>query len=246
MSKSHSATGKEQLKSEMREEWDDCARGRWRHSIWAEASDSEESFRASGARDYKSYVAAFLQAMHIDPAKAVALEIGCGPGRVSEFFARDFHALIALDVSREMLKIGRKRVAAPNVLWLCNDGLSLGPMADNSVDFIFTLSVFQQIPDAAAIAGYVREAGRVLKPGGWFIFQVMNHPHLSLGPWTASFFLSRRFHVPRFRVYKPDALDAGPVRLGIIRTACAVSGLEVARVLHRWTQNTWIWARKKP
>ena len=239
-------TGKEQLKKEMREGWNDCAHGPWRYYIWAEAADSEESFRASGARDYKRYVAGFLPALHLDPAKRVALEIGCGPGRVSEFFARDFHALIALDVSREMLKIGRKRVPADNVLWLCNDGLSTVPIADNSVDFIFSLSVFQQIPDAATIAGYVKEAGRVLKPEGWFIFQVMNHPHLAAGSWTASLFLSRRFHVPRFRVYKPDVLDAGPIRMGIIRRACAESGLEVARVLHRWTQNTWIWARKKP
>jgi len=246
MSKSQSATGKQQLKNAMREEWDDCAHGQWRYYIWAEAADSEESFRTSGERDYHRYVAGFLAALHLDPAGGVALEIGCGPGRLSEFFARDFHGLIALDVSREMLKIGRKRVPADNVLWLCNDGLSLSPIADKSVDFIFTLSVFQQIPDAATIACYVKEAGRVLKPGGWFIFQVMNHPHLSLGSWTVSLFLSRRFHVPRLRVYKPDALDAGPVRLGIIRKACAGSGLEVSRVLQRWTQNTWVWARKKP
>lgn len=240
------STGKEQLKKEMREGWDDCAHQEWRHFVWAEADDSEETFRASGERDYIRRVADFLSAVRIDPVQYVALEIGSGPGRMSEFFARDFHALIALDVSREMLKIGRQRVPAENVLWLCNDGLGLSPLAGNSMNFIFTLSVFQQIPDAATIAAYVKESGRVLKPGGWFIFQVMNHPHLSLGPWTASFFLSRRFRVPRLRVYRPDALDAGPIRLGIIRRACAESGLEVARVLHRWTQNTWVWARKKP
>lgn len=230
----------------MRGEWDACARGEWRHYIWAEAADSEESFRASGERDYNRYVGKSLSALQIDPANLIALEIGCGPGRVSEFLARDFHGLLALDLSKEMLKIGRERVPAKNVLWLCGDGSSLAPLADNSLDFAFSLGVFQQIPDPATIADYVKDAARILKPGGWLIFQVMNHPHLAIGSWTVSFFVSSGFHVPRFRIYKPDALDACPIRLGIIRRTCKHSGLEIVRIIHRFTQNTWIWARKKP
>ncbi|MEJ2009802.1 MAG: class I SAM-dependent methyltransferase [Acidobacteriota bacterium] len=246
MYRTHSANDRQQLKKAMREEWDDCAHGKWRHYIWAEAADSEESFRASGERDYKRYVGKFLSTFQVDPARLIALEIGCGPGRVSEFLARDFRGLLALDLSREMLKIGRQRIPADNVLWLCNDGMSLAPIADNSVDFIFSMGVFQQIPDAATIADYVRDTGRILRPGGWLIFQVMNHPHFAVGPWTVSFFVSSRFHIPRLRIYKPDVLDACPIRLGFARRTCVISGLEVVRVLHRFTQNTWIWARKKP
>lgn len=229
----------------MRERWDAQAHGEWRRSVWAEAADSEESFRASGERDYKKYVGQFLETAEIYPGGLVALEIGCGGGRVSEFIAGDFRGLLALDVSREILRIARKRVPANNVLWLCNDGLGLDAVGGNSVDFIFSLGVFQQIPDAAAIAGYIAEAGRVLKPGGWFVFQVMNQPHVSLGSWTASFFVSARFHVPRIRIYKPDVLDACPIRMGTVFRASAQSGLEVVRVLHRFTQNTWVWVRKK-
>lgn len=246
MSGTDLATDKQYLKKGMRKEWDSCAHGQWRHYIWAEAADSEESFRASGERDYNKYVSTFLSELQIDPSKLLALEIGCGAGRVSEFFSQDFRGLVALDVSREMLKIGQRRVPAKNVLWLCNDGTSLRPIADSSVDFIFSLSVFQQIPDDATIADYVEEAGRILKPDGWFVFQVMNHPHLSFGPWRAAFFISHKFHIPRCRIYKPDALDAGPIRIGIIRKSCENSGLELMRVLHRFTQNTWVWARKKP
>jgi SAM-dependent methyltransferase len=246
MFKEPSADGKEQLKQEMRTKWDACAHGQWRRGIWAEASDSEEFFRASGKRDFNIYVGNFLSAMGIDPSKQVALEIGCGAGRVSEFMARDFRGLLALDISREMLKIGRTRVPADNVLWLCNDGLSLNAIGNDSVDFIFSFGVFQQIPDEATISGYVSEAARILKPRGWFVFQVMNQPHLSIGRWTTSLFVSARFHVPRIRIYKSDALDACPIRMGIVFRSCQNSGLEVVRVLHRFTQNTWIWARKKP
>lgn len=245
MSKADLATDKQQLKEKMREDWDKCARGQWKHYVWAEAADSEESFRASGERDYKRYVGKFLSELRIDPSILVALEIGCGAGRVSEFFTRDFRGLVAVDVSREMLRIGEERVPSRNVLWLCNDGMSLAPLADKSVDFIFSLSVFQQIPDDAIILNYVRDAGRVLKQGGWFVFQVMNHPHFSIGRWKISLFVSRRFHFPRFRIYRPDAIDAGPIRMGILRKSCQSSGLQVARIRGRLTQNTWIWAQKK-
>lgn len=245
MPKLHMAKDRQQLKKEMRREWDECAHGDWRHYLWAECAGSEESFRASGERDCRRYVGNFLSERKIDPANMVALEIGCGAGRLSEFLARDFRGLVALDISKEMLKIARKRVPADNVLWLNNDGMDLKFMADNSVDFIFSLSVFQQIPDAATIAEYVEEAGRVLAPGGWFVFQIMNQPHFSLGPWRLSFFVSGRFHIPRFRIYKPGALDAGPIRVGTVRRHCASSGLEVVRILHRFTQNTWIGAHKK-
>lgn len=245
MSKKLSSDGRSQLQEEMRSRWEARARGRWRRNIWAEAGDSEEAFRSTGERDYRRYVGKFLSALGVDPARLIALEIGCGAGRISEFMACDFYGLVALDVSKEIMRNGKRRVPADNVLWLCGDGLSLKPLADNSVDFIFSLSVFQQIPDVKVIAGYIEEAGRALKKGGWLVFQVMNHPHVTLGPWTASFFISRRFHVPRMRLYKPDPIDAGPIRLGLILKTCDQSGLEVVRVLHRFTQNTWIWARKR-
>jgi SAM-dependent methyltransferase len=244
MPKMPAANSKENLEKDFRKEWDHRAHENWRQFVWAEASASEEIFRNSGERDYERFVRRFLSAIRMDPAKQVALEIGCGAGRVSEFLSRDFRGLVAVDVSREMLNIGRKRVDAENVLWLCNDGKSLKAVSDASVDFVFSYGVFQQFPDAGRVADYVRETARVLKPGGWFVFQVMNQPHLSVGRLVATLIFSHRLHVPRIRIYWLGALEACPIRLGAIRKACADSGLELFRVLHRWTQNTWIWARK--
>ena len=229
---------------DVRKAWDHRAQGDWRRYLWAEASDSEESFRAAGERDYRKHVQEFLAALGLDPHELTALEIGAGAGRVSEFLCRNFRGLVAVDISRAMMSIGRKRFEAENILWLCNDGKDLGAMASASVDFIFSHVVFQHIPDAGRAAAYVREAGRVLKPGGWLVFQAMNQPHLRLGPWTLALIVSQRFHLPRVRIYWTDPLEACPVRIGVLRKACRESGLEVDRILHRFTQNTWIWARK--
>jgi ubiquinone/menaquinone biosynthesis C-methylase UbiE len=230
--------------TDVSKEWDKRAHGDYRWSIWAEASESEEAFRASGERDYKRYVQSFLSSQGLDPARLVALEIGAGVGRMSEFVSRHFRAVLAVDPSREMLRIGRKRVGRPNVLWLCNDGKDLRAVADASVDFIFSLSVFQHIPRAEDVARYIEEAARVLRPGGWLVFQVMNQPHLSLGSWSMSLIVSHRFRVPRVRVHRRHVLEVCPIRIGPLRQACRESGLELARILHRMTQNTWIWARK--
>ncbi|HUZ47628.1 MAG TPA: class I SAM-dependent methyltransferase [Terriglobia bacterium] len=225
-------------------EWDERAQGDWRRSVWAEASESEEAFRASGERDYGRHIRPFLSAQGINPGKLVALEIGAGVGRMSEFLCRNFHRLVAVDASREMLRIGRKRIAGGKVLWLCNDGKTLNAVADASVDFIFSHSVFQHIPRAEDVAVYVREAARVLKPGGSLVFQVMNQPHFSVGPWKVTLIVSHRFHVPRVRIHRGGGLEVYPIRIGAIRKACGESGLEIACILHRFTQNTWIWARK--
>ena len=228
----------------IRKEWDHRAQGDWRRFLWAEASDSEGSFRAAGERDYGRYVQPFLTTMGIDPKELTALEIGAGAGRVSEFICRNFRGLVAVDISRAMMSIGQKRFQAENILWLCNDGKNLKAVADASVDFIFSHVVFQHFPDAEGAAAYVREAARVLKAGGWFVFQVMNQPHFCIGPWTLTLIVSHRFHLPRVRIYRTDPLEACPIRIGVLRRACQESGLEIYRILHRFTQNTWIWARK--
>ncbi len=230
--------------SDAGKQWDQRAHGNYRWSVWAEASASEEAFRASGERDYKKYAQSFLSSQGIDPKELVALEIGAGVGRVSEFFSRDFRAVVAVDASREMLRIGKQRVPYPNVLWLCNDGKNLRAVAGASVDFVFSHGVFQCIPEAKDASAYVRDAARVLRPGGWLAIQVMNQPHISMGSWNATLLVSSRFHVPWIRLHRRHALEACPVRLGPLRNACRESGLEIARICHRWTQNTWIYARK--
>ena len=228
----------------MREEWNDRAQRNWRRAIWAEASDSEESFRASGARDYRKYVEPFLSLQGIDPSGLTALEIGAGVGRVSEFLCQNFRALVAVDISKAMLSIGRKRFKAENMLWLCNDGRTLKAVADASVDFVFSYGVFQQFPDPATTTGYLKEAGRVLKAGGWCVFQVMNQPHISIRRWRLALIISHRFRLPRIRIYRVGVFEACPIRMGILRKACKQSGLEVRFIRHRFTRNTWVWARK--
>ena len=132
-------------------------------------------FEASGRANYDQLVRPYLPVLLGGrPARACrALEIGCGSGRMTRCFAEDFAEVHAVDVSPAMLARARERLAGvENAALHLGSGYDLADFADASFDFVFSYIVFQHIPVRAVIEGYVREAARVLRPGGAFKFQV--------------------------------------------------------------------------
>jgi len=99
------------------------------------------------------------------------LEIGCGAGRLSHVLAEHFTTVDSLDVSEDM--IARARAHSPdNVRFHQVDG-SVVPLADGSVDAVFTVHVLQHLENPAAVEAYLREAHRVLRPGGTIMAHIM-------------------------------------------------------------------------
>lgn len=106
------------------------------------------------------------------------LEIGCGVGRLLQ------DGWYGIDTSENMLEIARKR--NPKLKLFNGDGRTL-PYDDNQFDHVYSYLVFQHIPKDA-VAGYIKEAHRVLKKGGRLAFQCIlgneDEPfskHLDLG-----------------------------------------------------------------
>jgi ubiquinone/menaquinone biosynthesis C-methylase UbiE len=96
------------------------------------------------------------------------LEIGCGVGRVGQVMAPLIKRWIGCDVSENMLKFAAQRLAnLPNVELLPVSGTDLQPVPDASVDAVYCTVVFMHLEEWDRFA-YVREAFRVLKPGGRF------------------------------------------------------------------------------
>jgi SAM-dependent methyltransferase len=56
------------------------------------------------------------------------------------------------------------------------DGRTLAGVPDAWADGVLSHVVFQHLPDPGLTYGYVRDMGRVLRPGGWAAFQVSNDP----------------------------------------------------------------------
>src|SRR5438309_3359853 len=160
----------------MRSYWDEGAR---RNAFWYVdtsldyANPDLDQFFETG----RLIVSEALQDAPVNPrGKALAVEIGCGLGRVCQALASRFDRVIGVDVSPEMLDRARLLVDEPNVEFLLGDGVSLGGVPTASADLVLSFTVFQHIPRVSVIRDYLTEAGRVLKPGGVLVFQWNNQP----------------------------------------------------------------------
>ncbi len=93
------------------------------------------------------------------------LDLGCGTGYFEPHLCQQLdlpgQSLIALDLSSGMLQFARAERGG-DYRWLCGDAESL-PLADNSVDGIFSTLAIQWCSDLATLFAEIR---RVLKPGG--------------------------------------------------------------------------------
>ena len=134
-------------------------RGRW----------TPEDFYAHGAADWQAFRRHWD---HYDPNRGgTCLEIGCGGGRLTAALAPDFDRVVAVDVSADMLK--RAQAVAPeNVEFRQTDGSGL-PAEDASVDAVFSVHVLQHLEHRDDVVNYIREARRILRPGGSTLIHIM-------------------------------------------------------------------------
>ena len=155
----------------MRADWNERARiDAHFYVAFGGRDQSEEEFLATAADVLRS-IEGQLKRL---PAKANrrawrALEIGCGPGRLMRPLSRHFGEIHGVDVSDEMIRLGRERLRdIPHAHLHTTDGATLPQFADESFDFIYSYAVFQHIPSRDVVLEYMREVRRLLKPGGIF------------------------------------------------------------------------------
>jgi SAM-dependent methyltransferase len=169
------------------------------------------------------------------------VEVGCGAGRMTRAIAARARSVRAIDVSQEMLDVARRmNTTLANVDWLHGDGTSLAVVAAASADACVSHVVFQHIPDPHVTLGYVREMGRVLRPGGWAAFQISNDPavhHPRPGPRTPPW--RRR---PRGQT-NPAWLGAA-VELDDLRAAAGAGALTLEHITGEGTQFCLVLARR--
>jgi SAM-dependent methyltransferase len=104
------------------------------------------------------------------------LNIGCGLGRVDLYLAPHVKELWAIDVSGEMLARAKERLRAwENVRFLeVGNRDFLSAVEDGAMDLVFSYLVLQHLEKEDAVS-YLREAARVLRPGGVLVTQFPNY-----------------------------------------------------------------------
>lgn len=118
----------------------------------------------------------------IPRATGGVLEIGAGSGLNLPFYGRDVTRLYALDPSEPLLQMAKKkRPAAPFPVQFLAGSAEEIPLESGSVDTVVTTWTLCTIPDPVKA---LREARRVLKPGGSLLFCEHGYaPEASVQAW---------------------------------------------------------------
>ncbi len=101
------------------------------------------------------------------PSGEVALEIGCGVGRLMKEMVGKFQRVFGVDIAQGMVDHSKNYLRNyPQCEVLLGDGEHI-PMDDACVDFVYSYIAFQHMPTLEVIQTNVNEIARVLRPGGF-------------------------------------------------------------------------------
>ncbi len=172
------------------------------------------------------------------------LDIGCGVGRTTRALASRVKHVVGIDVSAEMLKLASEYNAnLSNVDWVHGDGRRLSAIEDDSVDGCFSHVVFQHISDPAVTLSYVLEMGRVLRPGGWALFQVSTDPKVHR-PQSRLRERIRRTLTPRSSETPDRHWWGSAVEVAELRSAIDQAELRLRKLLGEGSQFTTVLATR--
>jgi SAM-dependent methyltransferase len=203
----------EKVLDRMRADWNDRAgEDAYYYVAFGRREQNDEEFFATG----KEIVVALEMELKRLRGRGAALEIGCGPGRLMRPMSRHFGEIHGVDVSDEMIRNAHAHHSS---------GADLAMFPDGKFDFVYSYAVFQHIPSREVVLQYLREARRVLAPGGILRCQINGLP-------------------PHARQY--DTWSGVRFSPAEIRQFAAAEDFQLLALEQIWTQYMWITCRKRP
>ncbi|MFO1426374.1 MAG: class I SAM-dependent methyltransferase [Steroidobacteraceae bacterium] len=176
-----------------------------------------------------------------DTPPRVVLDVGCGIGQTTTALKQRFPQaqVIGVDMAAPLLRYAHDRALRMGVeVEFRQRSAAATGLADNSVDLVLAMILFHELPGDVA-EGVVREAARVLRPGG--TLTIVDFPHIPLEelsgrhtmrifdtwfngePYAADFVhsdftaLLRRHFNDVNPNYRPAATSTGPLQIRVCR-----------------------------
>jgi ubiquinone/menaquinone biosynthesis C-methylase UbiE len=110
------------------------------------------------------------------------IEIGCGNGYFSRYLARRGAKVTAFDISPKMIEIAKAEESKNplGITYIERDAANLRGLKSRSFDrAVANMSLL----DVVKIEKAIKETGRVLRPGGKFIFSILHPAFMFDGTW---------------------------------------------------------------
>jgi SAM-dependent methyltransferase len=149
--------------------WAACTSGK-RHVDWR-----LPDFLATGEREV-SWTERVAQESQIYPTRrSLAVDFGCGPGRLTGALKERFQRVVGIDTSMTMLSMARRAHPDENIQF----GESTKTIENHSVDLVYTTFVLQHLTQGE-VDDCFHEFARILHPEGLLIFQYPASPRWTL------------------------------------------------------------------
>lgn len=149
-------------------------------AAWYEESFGEDYLRVYTYRDEQGAaheVHEMISWLKLEPGTRV-LDLCCGMGRHSLSLAEKGCEVTGMDLSDVLLGEAKKEEGSENVTWVQGDMREL-PFADEEFGAVVNLfTSFGYFKEDAEHVKVLKEVRRVLRPGGRFIIDFMNPPHV--------------------------------------------------------------------
>ena len=160
-------------------------------------------------------------------------DLGCGTGAVADALAPFVRRVVAVDHSREMLDVARRRLDGRDNVELREGDLEALPVVDGELDAALLVLTLHHVPDPDAVFA---EAARALRPGGRLVVidmaphdregyrAEMGHVWLGFGDvQLAGWFQAAGFGPSRYTLLPADPAARGPA----LFVAAATSGAAI-------------------
>ena len=119
---------------------------------------------------YRDEVAAFLRSYVPDGSRRI-LDAGCGTGHYCGRFAADGFDVVGIDLDPRMIDVARQTY--PAATFRCLNMLDVGTLA-GPFDFVFCIGNVAPHLTQAEFARFAGDVAKILRPGGVWVFQVVN------------------------------------------------------------------------
>jgi 2-polyprenyl-3-methyl-5-hydroxy-6-metoxy-1,4-benzoquinol methylase len=185
-----------------------------------------EKFFQSGVFEIDAMIR-YAESFRPLPEKKLALDFGCGVGRLTEALAVHFDRVCGVDISPEMIQHARAyQRTGSRSQYLVNETGDLRQFADGQFDFVYSSITLQHMPPRFA-SRYMVEFLRVLKPAGLLLFQL---PSQRKGDFARVRSLAHQLFDPVLHPIKPRVVMRGIRKQKVIQLLTGHGGevLDVA------------------
>jgi len=155
----------------LRHNWDQAAREDAQHNVVSIPGQTVEQFFSSGEAEVE-WVMNRLEGLEVERGWHLALDFGCGLGRLSVALAKYYDEVVGLDVSSEMIARARR---IDGVRYLRAD--SLEGLASGSYDLVYTNITLQHMPGWLQ-QQYVADFHRLIGADGVVVFELPDWPDM--------------------------------------------------------------------